>query len=165
MRQSVLVPATLLFAGSGALLGGAYAFQYLGGLYPCVLCLYQRVPHAIVLLLALLAMMTAGRPGVALWFILMAGIAVLTGAGIAGFHVGVEQRWWEGSAECGSVTAADSIAELRRQLLDQPIIRCDEPAWSLFGISMAGYNLVISLSIAMVACLAARNISRNRSRR
>lgn len=150
MRQTDRSPAIMLFIGSGALLAGAYGFQYFGDLQPCVLCLYQRVPHAVVLVLALIAMLLAPRSAAA-WAIGAAGLAVMVGAGIAGFHVGVEQHWWQGTAECGSTTAGDTLEALRAQLLAQPVARCDEVAWSLFNVSMAGYNLAFSVALAIFA--------------
>ena len=150
MRQTDRSPAIMLFLGSGALLAGAYGFQYFGDLQPCVLCLYQRVPHAVVLGLALIAMFLAPRPAAA-WAIGGAGLAVLVGAGIAGFHVGVEQHWWRGTAECGATAAGDTLEALRAQLLAQPVVRCDEVAWSLFNVSMAGYNLAFSAALAIFA--------------
>lgn len=140
----------MMLIGSGGLLAGAYGFQYLGDLQPCVLCLYQRVPHAAVIVLALAAILLAPRPATG-WLIGAAGLAVAVGAGIAGFHVGVEQHWWEGTAECGSTGAADTIEALRAQLLAQPVIRCDEVPWSLFNVSMAGYNFAFSTALAIFA--------------
>lgn len=143
-------PAIMLLIGSGGLLAGAYGFQYFGDLQPCVLCLYQRVPHAVVIVLALAAIVLSPRP-VTGWIIGLAGLAVAVGAGIAGFHVGVEQHWWEGTAECGSVASADTVEALRAQLLAQPVVRCDEVPWSLFNVSMAGYNFAFSTALAIFA--------------
>jgi len=143
-------PAIMLLIGSGGLLAGAYGFQYFGDLQPCVLCLYQRVPHAVVIVLALAAIALSPRPVVG-WIIAAVGLAVAIGAGIAGFHVGVEQHWWEGTAECGSTAAADTIEALRAQLLAQPVTRCDEVPWSLFNVSMAGYNFAFSTALAIFA--------------
>jgi disulfide bond formation protein DsbB len=150
MRRTDRSPAIMLFIGSSALLAGAYGFQYFGDLQPCVLCLYQRVPHAVVLVLAPVAMIAAPRRAAA-WAIGGAGLAVLVGAGIAGFHVGVEQHWWQGTAECGATVAGDTVAALRAQLLTQPVVRCDEVPWSLFNVSMAGYNLAFSAALAIFA--------------
>ena len=159
MPSNQRAPAILLFLGSAALLAGAYGFQYLGDMQPCVLCLYQRVPHAAVLGLTLIAIIAAPRPAVAAWSIAVAGLALLAGAGIAGFHAGVELHWWEGTAACGSTSAADTIAGLRAQLLAKPVVRCDEVPWSLFGISMAGYNMLISGAMAVFALWSAAGIA------
>jgi disulfide bond formation protein DsbB len=159
MRQTDRSPAFILFLGSGALLAGAYGFQYFGDLQPCVLCLYQRVPHAAVIGLSLIALVLMPRVA-ATWAVGGAGLALLIGAGIAGFHVGVEQHWWQGTAECGSTVAADSVDALRAQLLAQPVVRCDEVPWSLFNVSMAGYNFAFSAALAIFAFLKAGGMAR-----
>ncbi|MSO89865.1 MAG: disulfide bond formation protein B [Rhodospirillaceae bacterium] len=146
----------LIFIASAATLAGAFAFQYIGGLQPCILCLYQRYPHgiAMALLVAALALGTDGRAGRALLF--LCGAVFLVGASIAVYHVGVEQHWWLGTASCGTTASPSaSIAELRARLLATPVVRCDEAAWSLFGISMAGYNGLISLALAALSGFAA----------
>jgi len=146
--------AAILLVASAAILAGAFAFQYLGGLAPCILCWWQRYAHMATIALAILAVVASVRGSSTAGWILVAltGLALLAGAGIAGFHVGVEQHWWAGTAECGSnVGGAGGIDELRARLLAQPIVRCDEIAWSLFGISMAGYNLLLSLALAAFA--------------
>lgn len=145
--------ALLILAASAGLLGGALAFQYLGGYAPCVLCHWQRYAHAATMALVVLALAV---PRAASWLTAAAGLALLTGAGIAFFHIGVEQQWWAGTAECGSaVGGAASIEELRARLMGQPIVRCDEVAWSLFGVSMAGYNFILSLALAALALYSA----------
>ncbi len=136
-------------AGVGSVvLASAYAYQHLGGLQPCVLCLYQRWPWWIAVGLGCLAVLMRRRPGVALTMTAAASLAILSGAGIAGFHVGVEQQWWEGLASCGGTAGMPTTVEaLRQQIMSAPVVRCDEVAWSLFGISMAGYNFLISLAL------------------
>lgn len=146
--------AALLLIASAAILGGAFAFQYIGGLSPCILCWWQRYAHMATIVLALLAILASrGHSSRAGWSLVgLTGLALLAGAGIAAFHVGVEQHWWAGTAECGSpLGAASGIDELRARLLAQPIVRCDEIAWSMFGISMAGYNFILSLALAAFA--------------
>ena len=88
----------------------------------------------------------------------LAAAAFLIGAGIAAYHVGVEQYWWAGTEACtGAATgSARSVDELRAQIMTAPTARCDEIAWSLFGVSMAGYNFLFSLVLAGFAALAAR---------
>lgn len=143
--------AGLLLLASAALLGGAFAFQYIGGLAPCILCWWQRYAHMATIVLAAVAVVaSASGSSRAGWLLVgAAGLALLAGAGIAAFHVGVEQHWWAGTAECGSTLGrAGGIDELRQRLLAQPIVRCDDVAWSLFGISMAGYNFLLSLALA-----------------
>lgn len=150
--------AMLLLIASAAILGGAFAFQYIGGLAPCILCWWQRYAHMAAIVVAAAAVIASGRASYggssrAGWVLVAAtGLVLLASAGIAAFHVGVEQHWWAGTAECGSpVGGASGIDELRARLLAQPIVRCDEIAWSMFGISMAGYNFILSLALAAFA--------------
>jgi disulfide bond formation protein DsbB len=147
-----MAPVWLIVAPA-ALLSGALAFQYLGGLAPCVLCIWQRWAHVAAMALAVLALIAAatGRPRVAAGLTALSGVAFLAGAGIAGFHVGVEQRWWEGTPDCGSTLTATTVADLKAQLMNQPIVRCDEVPWEMLGISMAGYNLIASLGLSAFA--------------
>lgn len=146
----------LLGASAGSLLA-AFFFQYVVGLQPCVLCIWQRWPYAVVIALSIVSLAVA-TDAHKLRAVLLAlcGVALLVGGGIAVFHVGVEQHWWTGTSGCGVTATADSIDALRAQIMAAPVVRCDQVAWSLFGISMAGYNILISLVLAAVAFFAAR---------
>lgn len=141
----------ILFLGSGVLLLGALGFQYLGDLYPCPLCVYQRYPHGAVLALSLAALVAPGR-GPRVVLTLLAALALLATAAIAAFHVGVEQKWWAGLAACEGTSALggeDLSFDRMRDLAESgPPPRCDEVPWSLFGISMAGYNFIFSVGLA-----------------
>jgi disulfide bond formation protein DsbB len=158
-------PAAVILAASAATLGGAFLFQYAGGLAPCVLCIDERYPYAVAIALALLAL-TLGGGRVLGATLALCGLAFLVDAGIGVFHVGVEQHWWEGTAACtGSVVAGGvhSLEALRQQILNAPVARCDRIPWSLFGISLAGYNLLIALALAAFSLDAARRcLSRSR---
>ena len=149
----------LAAAGSAALLAGAFAFQYLGGLAPCQLCLYQRWPHAAAVLFGLLALVI---PGAALP--LLGAAAALATAGIGVFHVGVEQKWWEGLASCtaGSLSGISTEDLLNPDIIVAPVIRCDEIAWQMLGLSMAGWNVVLSVGLALVWLAAAAAVTRRR---
>ena len=130
--------------GSLALLLGAFAFQYLGGLAPCPLCIWQRWPHAIAIALGLM-LLAWPRRGLAL----LAGVAVAVGAGIGLYHAGIEQGWWPGPVTCTAPEpAAVPAGELLDQILATPVVLCDQVAWSLWGISMAGWNAILSLVLA-----------------
>jgi disulfide bond formation protein DsbB len=154
--------AALILLASAATVGGAFAFQYLGGYAPCILCWWQRYAHFTVIAFAALALLPVPAALRAV-LLLGAAAAALTGTGIAVFHVGVEQHWWQGTAECGSTLGpAGSIEEMRKMLLAQPVVRCDEVVWSLFGISMAGYNALISLGLAAFGLAALRQDLRRR---
>jgi len=153
--------ALLVLAASAGILLTAFGFQYIGGLQPCVLCLYQRWPYAIAIALGLIALFmpwAAGR-----WLIALAVPVFAVGAGIALFHVGVEQHWWQGTAECGgSIGSNLSLEELKAQILAAPVVRCDEVSWSLFGISMAGYNILLGLGLAAATTWGLRQTWRAR---
>jgi len=127
--------------GSVLLLGGAFAFQYIGALAPCKMCIWQRWPHAIAIAVGLLVVATKER-----WLIPLGGLAIAVGAGIAFYHVGVEQGWLEGPQGCtgGPITGMSAEA-LLAQIEATPVVRCDQIAWSLGGISMAGWNGIASL--------------------
>jgi len=138
--QSAVLAAMI----SGALLLGAFAFQYIGDLPPCKMCIWQRWPHGIAIFLGLLLFGLPVRPVASLGF-----LVVLVGAGIAFFHAGVEQLWWEGPSTCTSGSVAGmSTEDLLDQIMNAPLVRCDEIPWSLFGLSMAAWNGVISLVAA-----------------
>lgn len=131
---------------SGALLGGALAFQYIGGLHPCEMCHWQRWPHYAALAIAAgggLALVKQ-QPGLAKAAAVLAGLALLVTAAIGLFHVGVEQNWWEGPTACSVIGGGQTAEDIFATVMAAPVIRCDETPWSLFGISMAGYNALIS---------------------
>ncbi len=154
--------AALTFALGLAVLGGAFAFQHWGGLDLCVLCVYQRWAWVAVIATAALALALSGWKALAITFLVLALLALLASAGLAGFHVGVEQHWWAGTSECGGQTGkAKTLAELKAQLMATPVTRCDEVAWSLAGISMAGWNMILSLGGAVL--LAWQLLSHQRS--
>lgn len=154
VMERSLHDAALVLAASVAVVGTAVASQYLGGLEPCVLCYYQRYPWYAVIALMLVALVAPVR----LRALLLAAAAALfaVGTALAVYHVGVEHKLFDGPQACGSVTiTGQSIEALRAQLTGKPIVRCDQPAWTLFGVSMAGYNLLASAVMALVAAVFA----------
>ncbi|MEL6582835.1 MAG: disulfide bond formation protein B [Pseudomonadota bacterium] len=151
-RQTLILTAA---AGSAGLMIAALAFQYIGGLPPCQMCIWQRYPHVAAIALGALAVLL---PGGARFIALLGGLALFATAAIGAFHAGVEQGWWEGVTACaagGDVTAL-STEDLLAQIMEAPVVRCDEIPWSLFGISMAGWNALLSLALAGVWVQAAR---------
>lgn len=140
--------------GSALLLAGAFAFQYFGGLAPCTLCLWQRWPHGAAVAVMLLILLWRPAQGLAL----VGALAALSTAGIGLFHVGVEQGWWEGLSTCtGGSISSISVNDLLNPDADIAApVRCDEIAWSMFGISMAGWNALISLGLAALWITAFR---------
>ena len=144
------LPSLVLLA-SLASLAIAFGSEYWGGLQPCVLCWYQRYPYMATAGLGIVGILLAGRARWLRAVLLLAAVAFFIDAGIAAYHVGVEQHWWQGTAECGSTLDLNlSPEELKKQLLNQLVVRCDEVAWSLFGISMAGYNFLYALALGLV---------------
>ena len=138
--------------GSAAVLLGAYGFQHLGGMAPCKLCLWQRWPHGTAILIGL-AILFTGEIRMA-W---MGAVAAFTTAGIGFYHVGVEQGWWEGPTSCTSNGVGKvSAEELLNQILAAPLVRCDDIAWQLAGISMAGWNAILSLGLVALWIQAMR---------
>jgi disulfide bond formation protein DsbB len=155
------LPALILLGMAIAVLGGAYAFQYIGGLQPCALCLYQRWPWWIAGGIGLLALLPFGDARLRGMLLMLGTLAVWAGAGVAVYHVGVEQKWWAGPVTCTSSLTAGSLEDLKALIMAAPVVRCDDIAWSLFGISMAGYNALISLATgAGVVALLRRDLKR-----
>jgi disulfide bond formation protein DsbB len=140
----------LAASGSLALLGGAYFFQYVIGLAPCEMCLWQRWPHMVVIAAGLGALACYKSPRLAGGLLLVAILGLATTAAIGLFHAGVELRWWQGPQACsGTIPTGLSPEELRKALFSAKMIRCDAVAWSLFGISMAGWNAILSALLAI----------------
>lgn len=148
LRHPDRTPALALLAISGLTLAAVYASQYIGGLQPCQLCLYQRWPWWGALALAVLALLPALSVNLRMLLIVAAGLLLLGGAGVAAYHVGVEQHWWPGPASCGATgQIPGSFTELQ-QMMERPAASCDAPAWTLLGVSMAGYNAILSLAVS-----------------
>ena len=142
---------------STAVVGSALLFQYVGGLQPCELCLYERWPYYAMIALSALAL-AAGRPGVNAWVTGIAALVFLAGAGLAFYHVGVEQHWFAGPTACtGTAALGGSIEDFRKQLMAQQPVRCDEPQWALLGVSLAGWNLLASLALVAFCLVALRS--------
>jgi disulfide bond formation protein DsbB len=139
--------------GSAGLLAGAFAFQYIGGLAPCQLCLWQRWPHGAAVLIGLAALALGWRV-----LALLGAVAALTSAAIGAFHVGVEQKWWEGLASCtaGSIKGISTADLLNPDVVVAAPVRCDAIAWQMLGVSMAGWNVILSLVLMVVWIMAAR---------
>ncbi len=141
--------------GSAALLVAALGSQWLGGLAPCPLCIWQRWPHAAAVVIAALAVTVLWRVHRAL--AALGGAAMLTGAGLGVYHTGIERGWWPGPDTCAAPDAgALSTDELYARLLETEIVRCDEVAWTFLGLSMASWNAVISLGLATLWFWCAR---------
>lgn len=144
---ALLVPA--------ALLGGAYVAEYGFGLYPCEMCWWQRYPHFAALALAGIAFLV---PPARLWTAL-AGVAVLVSAAIGAFHAGVEYKWWQGITSCARIVPSESGGSPLEAIMNTPMISCDQPQWTLLGLSLAGFNFLLSAAggIAVLYLLSRRD--------
>ena len=150
MTASDKLAQRLAIGVSALLLGGAYLSQYGFGLFPCEMCWWQRYAHFAALALALLSTLAAPKR---LW-IGLASLAILVAGLLGAYHAGVEYKWWEGITTCSSTAGGNSLEDI----LNAPLIRCDEPQWTLLGISLAGFNFLISTTAAaaIFALLARR---------
>jgi len=160
--EPAAVAALAVFVIAVATLAGAWYFQLVVGLPPCPLCLEERIPYHIViplsLLLAIAALVRAPAKLLMVGFAVIA-IAALCNVALGAYHAGVEWHWWAGPTDCsGPLTDLRAGGSLLNQLQSIHVVRCDEAAWRFLGISLAGYNALISLLLAAIAAygLAAR---------
>lgn len=132
--------------GSAAMMLGALGFQYLGGFHPCKLCYWQRYPHVIAVVIGAIALWMPNR-----LLILLGALSAAVTCGFGVYHAGVELKWWEGPTTCtsGDITGMSTDA-LFDQIMNAPLTRCDDIVWQLAGLSMAGWNAV--LSFVLVGC-------------
>jgi len=140
----------LAFLLPAALMGGALISQYGFGLYPCEMCMWQRWPHLVAILLAAAAL-AFRRISMAVPLVVAAAIAILLSGLIGGFHAGVEYDWWEGLTSCSTNLPAGG--DLLDSIMNAPLVRCDVAPWTLFGISLAGFNFLLSVSGAALILL------------
>lgn len=133
-----------------ALMAGALGSQYIGGLVPCEMCVWQRWPHYAAIVVALLAFVVQGNVMRAA-LILLAGALIAVSGAIGVFHAGVEYHWWQGITACTSgFRPTTSSADMLAQIMNAPVVRCDAPQWTLFGISLAGFNAIFSIAGAIL---------------
>ena len=132
-----------------ALLAGAFGSQYLGGLYPCEMCWWQRYAHGAAVIMAALAFTAPAASTRSRSLTLLAALAIAVSGVIGVYHAGVELKIFEGLTTCATTAKATSTEELLKKLMKVPLIRCDQVQWSFLGISMAGWNAIISLSGAV----------------
>ncbi|MGY8986456.1 MAG: disulfide bond formation protein B [Sphingomonadales bacterium] len=147
-------PLSFLFLSSFLTLGTAYVFQYGFDYFPCQMCYWQRYPYMAVIILGMIGLLnergiyTLSKSFPKL-ILQISTLLLLIDGGIAGFHVGVEYNWWEGLTACTSpVDMSGSIEEVLEQIKNAPLVRCDTAAWTMFGVSMAGYNFFVAMMLA-----------------
>jgi disulfide bond formation protein DsbB len=141
-------PTTLVLLAAGgslALLLGALVFQTLG-YAPCKLCIWQRWPHGAAIAVGLLWLALRRS-----WLLPLGTLAALATSAVGAYHTGVEQKWWQGPATCSAgPIGGQSSADLLDQIMNAPLIRCDEVSWAFAGLSMATWNAILSLGLALL---------------
>ena len=139
---AVLVPAGLL--------AGAWGSEIWGKLYPCEMCWWQRYAHLAALGFALLAWLLGRLPDKGRSFVWLAALGIFASGAIGAYHAGVEAKMFEGLTHCTSTVSGGSTADLLKQIMNAPLTRCDQVQWSFLGISMAGWNAILSLVGALL---------------
>ncbi len=158
-EPAIAAAAAIVAAGVLAILG-AWGFQYLLGFQPCPLCLEQRYAYYVSIPLAALLLLALNYGGSRKT--ILAGFAVIAAAmawnaGLGVYHSGVEWKLWAGPTDCsGPLNDLGSAGGLMKQLQSIRVVRCDEAAWRFLGLSLAGYNVLISLALAGAALLGLR---------
>jgi disulfide bond formation protein DsbB len=160
IRERPVASAAVAIAAVGAAtILGAWVFQYGFGLKPCPLCLEQRYAYYFAIPLAVMVLL-GDQVGASRKVLLAALVAIALGmawnAGLGVYHAGVEWKWWAGPQECsGALEDLGSAGGLLNKLQSITVVRCDDAAWRFLGLSLAGYNALISLALAAVAAWAA----------
>jgi disulfide bond formation protein DsbB len=153
--EPIALAAVVIAAVGAAAILGAFFFQYQLGLRPCPLCLEQRIAYYVSIPLAIMVLLgvSVGSSRKVLMAALIAiAAAMIWNAGLGAYHSGVEWKWWEGPKDCtGEITSLGSAGGLLKQMQATSLVRCDEAAWRFLGLSLAGYNVLISLGLAAVA--------------
>lgn len=140
----------IAIAVPAALLAGAYGSEIWGGLHPCEMCWWQRYAHFAGLGFALLALLLVKAPDRGRSFVWLAALAILTSGGIGAYHAGVEADIFEGFTQCTSAAGAgQSSDEMLKAIMAAPFVRCDDIQFSFLGISMAGWNAILSILAAL----------------
>ncbi|MBX9758133.1 MAG: disulfide bond formation protein B [Beijerinckiaceae bacterium] len=159
---SAATAGQLAAALAAATITGAWVFEYFG-FAPCELCLQQRWAYYIGVPLAVVAAVaSAVRPRAGAWLLALVGLVFIGSAIFGAWHAGVEWGFWPGPAGCTGPAAqkATDMNDFLRQMQGTKLVRCDEVAIRIFGLSLAGWNGVVSLVIAAIALLGARNARR-----
>jgi disulfide bond formation protein DsbB len=160
IRARPITAAALAVAiGGAATILGAWYFQYGLGLKPCPLCLEQRYAYYFAIPLALMVALgdqVGASRKVLIGALVAIALGMLWNAGLGVYHSGVEWKWWPGPQECsGALEGLGSAGGLLKQLESISLVRCDDAAWRFLGLSLAGYNVLISLALAAIAAAGA----------
>ena len=135
------------------MLAGALFFQYVVGLAPCELCIWQRWPHLAAVILGLVVWFVPSA-----WLMALGALAVATSGGLGIYHTGVERGWWPGPDTCSGTTdiSAMSPEALLNHIMAAPVVRCTDVAWEMLGLSMASWNAILSFALAAIWIVAMR---------
>jgi disulfide bond formation protein DsbB len=136
-----------------ALLGGALESQYIGRLHPCEMCYWQRWPHGAAIVFAALAFTASTESSRSRGMVLLAALLIAVSGAIGVYHAGVEAKIFEGFTQCTAAGKGLTTAELFNQITHAPLVRCDEVQFRFLGISMAGWNAILSLGGAALILL------------
>jgi disulfide bond formation protein DsbB len=162
--RPALSAAAAIAGIAAATLAGAWFFQLVLGLVPCPLCLEQRYAYYLAIPLGVLTALAAARDAprpVLLGGLALLAVAALGNAWLGGYHAGVEWGLWQGPTECtGPVGNLGSAGDLLQRLDTVKVIRCDEVQWRFLGLSLAGYNVLISLLMAAIAAWGIVKVAR-----
>ena len=134
----------------GGLLAGAYGSELIGGLYPCEMCWWQRYPHFAALGFALLSFLIVKSADRGRSFVWLAALAILASGLIGAYHAGVEWGYFEGLTTCSAGAVGGTNADILADIMATPLVRCDDIQWTFLGLSLAGWNALISIGAAMV---------------
>lgn len=158
LHQKLLVmpvAALALLAAAAGSLAFAYSAENFFGIAPCELCLYQRVPYAVVIALALLALLIRKNDKKARCLLGLCAVAFFVNMGIAFYHSGVELHWWGGTDDCAAnPLLATDPALVREALMNTPVVRCDQINFTFLGFTMANWNVLASFALGLFALLA-----------
>lgn len=156
------ISLVILVASIGAL-ASALTAEHVFDVEPCALCLYQRIPYGVTGALAAFAIVLSVRRRSPRWLVIACGVVFLIGAALAFYHVGVQQHWWASVTACGGqLSTGANVTDLASQLAGPQPKACDEVDWSLFGVSMAGYNSLISMALGVAAIAAGWYLGKER---
>ena len=151
MLNNFRFAAFLIAMVSAATLAGAWFFQLVDGLSPCPLCLDQRIPYYAAVPLAIVVALLADKKSIARAGFFALALVLAIGCGLAIYHAGIEWKFWPGPQDCSGAVVQLNSGSLLDQMNQTRVIRCDEAAWRLFGVSLAGYNALIAAALSLFA--------------
>ena len=147
--------ALAILAASLVSLATAFTLQQVFDIQPCILCLFQRIPYAVSLILAALALIFRNKPCAVKFLLVLCALSFLANSGISTFHSGVERHWWAGTNNCAVTPLNGKTAMTTADLLSTAVSQCDEINFSIFGVTLANVNVFFCLGLALLALMTA----------